>query len=92
MKTAKIRLATDTPILIEKGVPMPSGGRTRYPFSAMEVGDSFAVKDGGTTLKNGETVVRNRVSSAAGVYSRRHPGMKFAIRKIDGMVRCWRIA
>lgn len=31
---------------IEKGVPAPEGKESKYPFRAMEVGDSFFVPGG----------------------------------------------
>lgn len=61
-------------ITIEKDVPLPA----KYPFAAMEVGDSFTT--------NNHTAV-----AAASSYGRRN-GMKFASRKNGSGYRIWRVA
>lgn len=66
---------------IEKGVPAPEGKESKYPFRAMEVGDSFFVPGG-----NG-----NRVSSSATMAGKR-TARKFMLRCVDGGVRVWRVA
>jgi hypothetical protein len=69
-------------IKIEKNVPMPTARFTKkiYPFSEMEVGDSFLAKNG--------TVAR-----AANGFSKYHKnGWRFATRKEGEGVRIWRIA
>ena len=67
---------------IEKGIPAPDRWSTaKYPFLTMEVGDSFFVSgDQSSKL------------SAAACQCRRRSGMVFMVRKMDGGVRCWRIA
>ena len=81
-KTGAVPMAA--PIFkIEKGVPMPrngAGGRTKYPWDKMEVGDSFFVP--GT---------RNRGVNPGAASLRLSP-KKFAMRKVDGGTRIWRIA
>lgn len=76
---------------IEFGVEFPpprksrqreSRPRRRWPFSAMQVGDSFVVPG----------ALRQALREAASTHGRRH-GAKFATRKqADGTYRCWRIA
>jgi len=62
---------------IDKGIPLPS----RFPFSQMQVGDSFLMPS---------TVSRPTLSLYAGRYGKKH-GMKFVTRKMpDGTIRCWR--
>jgi hypothetical protein len=76
-------------IQIEKGVPVPPnsrhGGAGRYPFSEMQVGDSFFLA-GGTA---------KRIGSAAYCYAEKHnPTAKFLVRTIKtepAGARCWRI-
>ena len=75
---------------IEKNVPLvelgPQGWNCKYPFDAMEVGDSFVVGD---TAKQ---------ANAARSYAshRRKSGKTeawFTVRKTpDGCYRCWRVA
>ena len=71
---------------IEKGVPIPEsrgGGRGKYPFREMEIGDSFFVA-GKSTAKFSAHVHHHR---------KRH-GLKFTTRTVteDGVkgVRIWR--
>lgn len=61
--------------------PIPA--RERYPFSQMAVGESFMVLDP-TWIKN--------IRSAAYMHSRRHPGVKFTVRKYGEGWRIWRTA
>lgn len=68
--------------VIEKGVPLPANfRRDRYPFGAMEVGDSFAVP----TRK-----VRAAISSAS--QHGKRTGRKYVSRKSDDGIRIWRVA
>ena len=69
---------------IETNVPLPGGTdpRERYPFPEMQVGDSFMILEG-TWIKN--------LRSAAYMYSRRHPGIRFTCRKHGEGWRLWRI-
>jgi len=68
---------------IDKGIPVPklvgTGRRNKYPFDAMEVGDSFLV----TGLK-GKTISR------ICCYHGKRLSRKFASRTVDGGVRVWR--
>lgn len=69
---------------IDKNIPIPTvrrGGYLIYPFSEMEVGDSFFVDDlgKGTALRN-----------AACNYARRH-GKRFTVQAEKDGLRCWRI-
>lgn len=66
---------------IEKGVTVPEGKERKYPFRAMEVGDSFFVPGGD----------RNRVGSSATMAGKR-TARKFMLRCVDGGVRVWRVA
>lgn len=77
-------------IEIEKGIPLPNkavGGKTRtYPFSKMDVGDSFTVPN----PKNLSIAqLRNQVNSAVYAFSK-NTDTKFTVRAIDGEVKVWR--
>ena len=53
-------------IAIDKNIPMPArsyGGRTKYPFHTMEVGDSFAV---GLSGEDTTDTLAKRVRTAMG--------------------------
>ena len=65
-------------IKIEKGIQIPSHGNTLYPFSEMQVGDSFACK-------------KANVRSIASLQAKKL-GMKFTVRKQPEGYRVWRIA
>ncbi len=71
-------------IEIEKNQVIPAtiqnlGRRERYPWSKMEVGDSFFIPDGN----------RSRIAGAAS-HAARRLGRKFVVRSVDGGVRAWR--
>ena len=66
--------------IIEKDRPI-SGRRTRYPFGAMEVGDSFFVPETAAKL----------VRSAATKFGQRRD-RQFLTRRVDGGLRVWRIS
>lgn len=72
-------------IKIEKGIPVPEtrGVLAKYPFSSMEVGDSFFVAAS-------DTGDLSHVRSAASWNAKRHE-MKFCTRTVDGGVRVWRL-
>ena len=58
----------------------------RYPFSKMEVGDSFLVPlDGSSTHE-----VQSRLAANGGYWAKKL-GVKFATRAVDEGVRVWRI-
>lgn len=67
----------------DKHIPIPGPSRETYPFGQMSVGDSFMVVDA-TWIKN--------IRSAAYMHSRRHPGVKFTVRKYGDGWRIWRTA
>lgn len=68
---------------IEKGIPLAARSRGRekiYPFSDMEIGDSFLTEN-------------KKVGRAAIQFTkRRNNGWKFATRNEGNGVRIWRIA
>jgi len=69
---------------IEKNHVVPAsvdglGRREKYPWSQMEVGDSFFVKDGEV-----------RKVAGAACHAGRRAGKKFVVRAVDGGVRAWR--
>jgi uncharacterized protein (DUF2249 family) len=69
---------------IDKNVPMPAYMRavTKYPFSAMEVGDSFFV----TTDRPGLNSLRSRASTAG-----HRSQAKYSVRKVENGARVWRV-
>ena len=67
---------------IEKTVSIPAS-IGKYPFSEMQVGDSFFVPVGDAT--------RAQVSNAASPWGKKH-GRRFTVRTVDGGCRCWRVA
>ncbi len=75
--------STKKPVTIEKGVPIPkrasvggAGRPPKYPLEALAIGDSFVVES-----KN------HRLHKRAAAL-----GIKLTSRKIDGVVRVWRVA
>jgi hypothetical protein len=64
---------------IEKNIPMPPTRIKKYPFSEMEVGDSFLTE---------KCSVR---ASACAFTERIDPEKKFATRKVECGFRVWRI-
>lgn len=79
-------------IKIERGVPIPPPARSRsaerqnkYPFDTMEVGDSFFVA---TKADETSAGIQRRLTACAAM----HKPMRYATRRVDGGVRCWRIA
>jgi hypothetical protein len=80
-----------TEFKIEKNVPMPvstTGRReSRYPFAAMEVGDSFfEPRPEGFDEKRHAS----RMVSACGSWGRPR-GVCFTVRNVEGGVRVWRV-
>lgn len=75
---------------IEKGIEVPSGRcETKYPFSRMEVGDSFFVPCA--------QAVKRKLQSNLGAYglrcaSNQKSGQKFVTRQVEGGIRVWRVA
>lgn len=66
-------------IEIEKDVPLPDGARQFYPFTEMQIGDSFFT-----------TSPVAKVYSAIYWWRKRHSG-KFTCRTVEGGTRVWRI-
>ena len=69
-------------INIDKDVPIPSKGRTKYPLGEMNVGDSFLVNKGAEKTSS----LRMTVS----IYGKKH-NKKFTTRTTPDGVRVWRI-
>ena len=70
---------------IEDDHPIPatwqhSGRKEKYPWSQLEVGQSFFVKDGEV-----------RKIGGAACHAGRRNGKKFVVRVVDGGVRAWRV-
>lgn len=79
--------------IIESNIPVPAraaGGKTLYPFAAMQVGDSFLATPGATV----SAADRRRLAAATAAYARRNPGagVKFAVRTTEQGLRVWRVA
>lgn len=71
---------------IDRGVPVPPvGTASRYPWEDMGVGDSFFVPC------EYDRIAHNRLSTAARHHAKR-TGKHFTVRRVDGGLRCWRIA
>lgn len=69
---------------IEKNIPAPlikkTGAQNKYPFSQMEVGDSFFVAGA------------KRISlTNAAKYHTRTKGWRFSAATVPGGARCWRV-
>lgn len=74
---------------IEKGIPVPARGRkegtSKYPFSNLEVGDSFFISC--------PNLARARQKSATlAYYNNKLAPKKFTLRAYDDGARIWRIA
>jgi len=65
---------------IQKGVPMPRGVETKFPWNDMEVGDSFAYPGS-----------NNAAHTVARQASARN-GKTFKARQTDEGMRIWRVA
>ena len=74
---------------IEKNIPIPEYRYSQiYPFSAMAVGDSFAIKvsDGNVNRSKISSAVR----SACSVWGKRN-NQEYVVRSLKGEIRVWRI-
>lgn len=71
-------------------IPPPVSGRRRmkYPFDAMQTGDSFFVSKNET--KGDIKKLQNQVGAAA-AGARKKFGFKFAMRTLSDGLRIWRI-
>jgi hypothetical protein len=70
---------------IEDNVPFNAGKKgamEKYPFSKMNVGQSFLITD---------PVEANLAASAMGYHNKKKNGKRFSTRKVDGGRRFWRI-
>jgi hypothetical protein len=85
-------------ISIEKGVPIPdgrytNGGREKYPFRRMEIGDSFFVSDEGRM--SGQWLRAKLYTYAASVRKRGVPDLRITARVVEengvSGVRVWRV-
>jgi hypothetical protein len=63
---------------IDRDIPLPLGRSERYPFSSMNIGESFFSE-------------KMSARTASINYQKKHGG-KFASRRENGGVRIWRIA
>lgn len=67
---------------VEKGMPMPTARyRSRFDWSALEVGDSYSADD-------------PRIRDSAAYYRKRNPSWRYACRfdPADRRYRVWRVA
>ena len=65
---------------VEKSVPLPAG-KKRYPYSSMDIGDSFFVDSG-----------KLQVVCNANYRASKRLGMQFIARKEAQGVRVWRVS
>lgn len=89
-----VTVEAGTVFKIERGIPVSGtfrslGANQQYPFSSMEVGESFEMKVNAKDLKR---KVSN-VSSACAAYAKsRNKAAKFTVRRTGpDTLRCWRI-
>lgn len=80
-------MGTNGQFKVESGIPLPEGnggGRLpKYPWTEMNVGDSFPVPES----------QRKTVKSAATAYCNSRKHLRFTVRKdANGDYRCWRVA
>jgi hypothetical protein len=80
-----VALLDNVDMKIDRHIPVPpeADARQRYPFPDMKIGDSFLVLEA-DWIKN--------LRSAAYMYAKRHPGVRFTIRKYGEGWRLWRVA
>lgn len=78
--------------IIKNAGPVPTERQSaKYPFSNMEIGDAFDVALSGEKHITGSDMNRVRLQSSACGAGRRF-GMKFTIRQLPDVIRCWRVA
>ena len=70
-------------VQIDRGVELPQG-RSRYPFSDMEKGDSILFKD--------ERQASSARVAAVRFAQRYYPDWTFTLRKVENGWRLWRVA
>lgn len=67
---------------IQKGIAVPEiESGPKYPFSKMEIGDSFFVHSRNVT----------KVKGGAYSYTKKNPAIKFSILPYEKGYRCWRV-
>lgn len=112
-KTAKVKAPTalnQTEFAIENGIPVPPPSReappSKYPFAALNVGQSFfvGIEPDDIKFKSEEEAnrhhaekkkaVQRRLRAAAQNYRKRNADqdLKFVVRVADGGARVWRVA
>lgn len=76
-------------IKIDKGIPIPLfKSSRRYPFTDMEIGDSFIVECDRTDCKK----VMAAVSGAGRLFrNRMKSNAKFTVKIVENGIRCWRV-
>lgn len=80
MPVVQMKTTSTSPIKIEKGIPISSDRRSKYPWADMDVGDSFFV-----ATDKVENFRRN-------VYAKNRNGKLFVARAEGNGVRVWRTA
>lgn len=68
-------------IRIDRGIAIPEGRTTPWPFHAMVKGESFLVPEKRLSA----------LKSAVTTWHKKHHGDKFIVRKVDGGFRCWKV-
>jgi len=69
---------------IEKNIPVGQINTSGYPFSKMEIGDSFFVK--------GDKKKINAVTVSTSTYKKKNVGKNFTSRTNEEGIRVWRTA
>ena len=72
---------SDMNMKIEKDIPLPAHSGQKYPFAAMEIGDSFSV----------DWEKRHNLRQAAFYYKQRNKRFNFKTARMNGKVRIWRV-
>lgn len=65
--------------LVEKEVPLPKLYQQKYPFDAMEIGDSFTSQ-----------ATRESMHKSIKIARRNNPGRNWVTRQVAGAIRIWR--
>jgi hypothetical protein len=80
---------------VEKNIPVPKQIRgVHYPFNIMSKGDSIMIPvpaDEPDPANRAERIRANFLSSAKNFLKSRKLSWKFATRRVEEGVRCWRI-
>lgn len=69
-------------ITVDKNVPIPPRNLTKYPWDTMCVGDSFVMGSAESHLN-----LRSQISKR----NKKHPGKSFIARRVENIIRVWRI-